>query len=398
MANGWIVLGSELSPFTLKLLAMCRYKDLTCRHLPEEGGWFENVLANLRKERLVRGHLPLTYPQFTDEDEYPLVPFLFGPQGENLYDSSAIGEWLDQQQLDKPVLPADPALNFCVRLLDEFADEWMLYLVHHYRWKVSAADNTAGMRLAREMRTLTFGLRGPVADYFSARQVRRLPYLFSVAPTGYAVPGLPAKRQPPTRQGFPPTHALLEGSYRRILLALEAILGGQPYLFGHTPTLADFSIYGQLGMNLPDPAAKQCIANIAPLVHQWVERLHRHEFGVDATDAPALHDRLRPLLAEVCRVYVPLMQQNARAYEKFRAMGETQFNEAAFNAGRNLYEGGLDGMAFRSVAKSFQAKTWRRLCQAWTGLDTVQRDRLEALLPPDHGLGQYADGGQAQDS
>ena len=57
-----------------------------------------------------------------------------------------------------------------------------------------------------------------------------------------------------------------------------------------------------------------------------------------------------------------------------------------------LYDGVLDGMPFRSVAKSFQAKTWRRLCEAWNWLETGDRSRIEALLPKRHGLGQYLSG------
>ena len=394
MTVEWAVLGSELSPFTLKLLAMCRYKGLACRHLPDEGGWLENLRIQLRKERLVRGRLPLTWPKFTEEDEFPLVPFLFGPQGENLYDSSAIGEWLNQRNASPPLIPQDPATAFCVRLLDEFADEWMLYLVHHYRWKVSAADNDAGARLAREMRTITLGWRWPVRHFFSPRQVRRLPYLFSVAPAGYRVEGLPQNRQPPSREGFPPTHALLEGSYRRTLLALEDILAGQSFLFGDAPTLADFSIYGQVGMNLADPTASRFIAETAPRVHTWVSRIHTPS---PQPSPPATGEReyllrpsLSPLLAEVCRVYVPLMQQNAAACERFKQQGGRVFNERAFNAGRCLYGGTLDGMPYRSVAKSFQAKTWRRICDAWQALQPPDRGRVEALLPRNHGLGQYS--------
>src|SRR5262249_23195280 len=91
----WTVYGSELSPFTLKLLAMCRYTGLPHRFLPTDGSWLDTLRITLRKERLVRGALALTWPRFTADDEFPLVPFLFGPGGENLYDSSAIGEWLD---------------------------------------------------------------------------------------------------------------------------------------------------------------------------------------------------------------------------------------------------------------------------------------------------------------
>ena len=58
---------------------------------------------------------------------------------------------------------------------------------------------------------------------------------------------------------------------------------------------------------------------------------------------------------------MPLMQQQLRAYERLRAAGVTTFNEAAFDAGQALYDGELCGHSFRSVAKSFQIKTWRSL-------------------------------------
>lgn len=380
MNKQWTVYGSELSPFTLKLLAMARYKGLPYRFLPEEGGWLDNLRITIRKEKLVRGLLPLTWPRMTEEDEFPLVPFLFGPDGENLYDSSAIGEWLDQRSpAPTPLIPADPALRFTVKLLDEFADEWMLYLVHHYRWKVSAQDNNAGKRLGHELRWITLGMDAPAAGFFSARQVRRLPYLFSVAPQGFHIPGLPPNRQPPSREGFPPTHALLEESYRRILLALEPIVSSRPYLFGNAPTLADFSLYGQIGMNLPDPSANRFIAATAPRVHEWVQRMHRHEFSASPEPELTLHEDLAPLLAEVSRVYVPLMQQNAAAVERYKQAGEKRFNERAFNRGLSLYDGELDGVPFRSVAKSFQAKTWRGVLDAWAALSGTEHARLQRL-------------------
>jgi glutathione S-transferase len=378
----WIVYGSELSPFTLKVLAMCRYKGLPVRFFPPDGRWIEKLRIEQRKAKLVRRKLPLTYPEFTADDEFPLVPFLFGPNGENLYDSTAIGEWLDKEfsWLGRLIPDHDPALAFLVRLLDEFADEWMLYLVHHFRWKVSATNNDAGQRLARELRWVTLGFDWPVRKFFSARQVRRLPYLFSVAPDDFVIPGLPAERQPPARRGFPATHALIEDSYQRIVLALDDVLSRQPYLFGDVPTMADFSIYGQVGMNLSDPSANAFIRQTSEAVHDWVQRMHRHEFAEPGTGKLALSPALEPLLTEVGRVFVPLMQQNAAAVERFRAAGETRFNERAFNAGRCLYDGAIDGKPFRHVAKTFQAKTWRRLGQAWARLSDDDHHRVTSLM------------------
>jgi hypothetical protein len=70
-------------------------------------------------------------------------------------------------------------------------------MVHHSRWKTSAKDNTAGRRLANEMPSMTAPFRSLIDNFFSHRQIRRLPYLFSVAPAGYCIDGLSKKNSHP---------------------------------------------------------------------------------------------------------------------------------------------------------------------------------------------------------
>src|SRR5436190_23914718 len=94
----WIIWGSELSPFTLKVIRLFRQARRPFRFLPADGGWLENWRYLIRVERLKRGRLPLTWPRMTADDEFPLVPFVLGADGSNLYDSSAIAEWLDREQ------------------------------------------------------------------------------------------------------------------------------------------------------------------------------------------------------------------------------------------------------------------------------------------------------------
>ena len=53
---------------------------------------------------------------------------------------------------------------------------------------------------------------------------------------------------------------------------------------------------------------------------------------------------------------------------------------------RALYDGELLGRPFRSVAKTFQVRVWRDLRRDWDALAAADRARLEALLPPAHGL------------
>ena len=164
----------------------------------------------------------MTWPPSQSEKnklrELPAVPYLFGPEGENLYDSTAIGEWLVLQNPSLNILPpVDTAEGFMVRLIDESLDEFGLYIVHHNRWVHAATDNNAGERLAAEMRPLLGPLSFVLRVVFPRRQTRRLPYLFSVAGGGSQTS---VGSQAPGRKGFPPTHQLLDQAFCELLSAL----------------------------------------------------------------------------------------------------------------------------------------------------------------------------------
>jgi glutathione S-transferase len=376
--------GSELSPFTLKLRALLDYAELPYRMLPAQGGRRENLAALLRIELTKRRRTALRYPALSALDEYPLVPFLLsGPRV--YYDSSALARWLDDLHppAPGPLVPGDPTLAFAAQLIDEAFDEFGLYLVHHARWVVSASTNDAGARLAREFaRVLPPGAGRAFARRFAARQVRRLPYLFSVAPTGCTVDGLPPPLTPAARDGFPPTHRLLAHAWEAYLDGVEDVVREQPYLLGERFTLADASVYGQLGMNLKDPTAADVMQRRAPATFRWLCAIRdgRH---AGSHGGLAVCTRLRGLLDAISRTFVPLMVQNEAAYEAARAAGETLFNERAFDRGRALYDATLLGRPVRAVVKSFQVRVWRELRAAWRVLEEPARVPLRRVLPPD---------------
>ena len=365
---------------------MCQYMRVPFDWLPASGGIVAGLRAYRRVRQLTSGKLPLTYPPRDELDEYPLVPFLFGDDGSNIYDSTAIAQWLDDHHgtPTRRLIPSHPACAFVARLIDEHFDEFGLYVAHHNRWTASALDNDAGTRVAAEFgRVLPGFAQRKAGDGFARRQVRRLPYLFSVASDGYAVPGLPKSLTPPSREGFPPTHALLDDAFKRSLDLLEPILLERPFLFGSRFTLADASVYGELGMNTHDPSAEQIIEQRAPATRRWLETLHDGG-AVDFADGhePSPDDiaALTPLLQEIVQIFVPLMEQNEAAYERYRKEGQTHFNEAAFDRGEALYDGELFGHPFRSVAKSFQVKAWRQVKAAYSALDSHARQALPSAV------------------
>ena len=382
----FVVWGPELSPFLLKLESLLAYKGFAWRRLPRDGTRLENLRTAVRVNMAVRRRTAVRPPANDPLDEYPLVPFLLTPEGDVLYDTTALAHWLDEREPDRRLVPDDEATSFVASLIDEAFDEFGLYMVHHNRWKLAAADNDSpGVRLAREYaRFLPPGSGALFARWFAARQVRRLPYLFSVAPDGYRVDGLPPALTPPSRAGFPPTHELLERSWERYVTAIEEILAVQPFLLGEAFTIADASAYGQLSMNLTDGLAARRLREIAPRTFEWLVEIRdgRHAVGnFEPGRRIAATSGLKHLVVVIGETFVPLMKANAEAFDRFRSAGERKFNEKAFDEGRSLYDGELAGYPFRSVAKSFQARSWCDLCARWQRLDPVAQSVVAGLLP-----------------
>jgi len=266
-------------------------------------------------------------------------------------------------------------------LIDEAFDEFGLYMVHHNRWVTSAQTNRMGAITAREMRKLLPpGGQALMARQLPQRQARRCPYLFSVAPQGFDA-GVSSNLAPPAKSGFPPTHELLDTSWRAYLAAMETALSNQPYLLGQRFTLADASAYGQLSMNLVDGRASELLGDLAPQTFKWLCMIRDGDHSGSSGEL-ALNDQLEPLLEIICATFVPLMQQNEAAYLEAREAGQALFNEAAFDRGKALYDGVLLNHPFRAGIKTFQVPVWRDLCQSWAALTTSQREQLTATYPP----------------
>ena len=381
----YILWGLVASPYQLKMQALLDAAGDTWERWPDQaGGRASALVTGWRLQRAKRQHAIRRFPAMSAElDEYPAVPFYTLDRRNFFYDSSALSEHMAQlAPHDQGLVPRNPRLAFVCRLLDEAFDEFGLYMVHHMRWVGSARTTPMGEVTARELRALLPpGMQTLVARRLAQRQVARCPYLFSVAPPGYNA-GVSRARTPPSRDGFPATHALLDAAWCDYVMAMEVLLAQQPYLLGERFTLADASAYGQLGMNLIDPEAIDRLRDMAPRTFAWLcairDGAHRHVAG-----EALLQTALQPLLQIISQTFMPLMVQNERAYLRARAAGETLFNEAAFNCNRALYDGELRSQPFRAVIKTFQVRVWRELRSAWWALDAADQRLLQRDFLPD---------------
>ena len=204
--------GALGSPYSQKLRALLRYRRIP--HLWVDGAAARDAMGQVRA---------------------PVIPVLQYPDGHFDNDSTPVIYDLEARHPERRVVPDDPAQAFIAHLIEDFADEWLTKAMFGYRWLAEidqiqmscwlAFDNLKGGGLERSQ---------AFAQQFRARQVGRM-----------AMVGC-------TAENF----ALIEASTRAVLAALEAHVVNRHCLFGTRPSLAEFSLFGQLSQLGTDPTAQ----------------------------------------------------------------------------------------------------------------------------------------------
>jgi hypothetical protein len=413
----WIMYGSTLSPFALKVEAALKMQNPSVNvEWNFNSSWLNYFIAEVTVIMLRSGSFVATQTLMENPPskygELPLVPYLI-PQNNYftldnpckvIYDSSFIVNTF----INNNNSPDDKSLIFMIHLIDEYFDEWGLYLVHHRRWvdegNHNPPDNRPGQTLAHKevfkgQLPRFFSNRG--AEFFNHRQTRRLAYLFSIAPPhqspraeGYPIPYCcnSSKQQPPSPHDeeccWPETWTLLNESWIKLLKALDPILKTRSTLFGGSLlTSADFSMFGQLDMLARrDQASRKEMIQEAPNVVKWLDNIRETNAQSTTTTTNNNYHDLYPFITEIRETFIPLMKQNKINYEKAIQNGCTIFNEDGFwiqnTAGvknKALYDGIIRQYPFRSVVKTFQVEVWNKLLVEYNSLSRNNKFELEQL-------------------
>lgn len=264
----------DVSYFSGKLEAYLRWKEIPYERV--EAGWGR-----------VRGEIR----RGTGEAR---VPALRLADGTWLTDSTPIIEWLEARAAGPSILPDDPADAFLVRLVEDYADEWLWRPALHYRWSYAPDRRLLGERIAREV---LFDVPGPVClKATSVRRRQRRAYVEGDGVTSATRP-----------------HA--EGIYLRTLDALEGILEGRRFLLGARPSLADFGFFASMFRHFGlDPTPARIMRERAPRVYAWVARLWAARARIDGGPFVAgIPETWSPILDDAGEAYLPYLAENALA-------------------------------------------------------------------------------------
>ena len=263
------IFGSELSPYSVKVRAYFRYKDIA-------------------HEWLTR--TPDTEAEYKAHARLPLVPLVITPEGEGIQDSTPILERLDAMFPEPAIQPESPMLAFLSTLLEEYGDEWGNKHMFHYRWRDEADQVSAAERIAQSM--MPGADRDSVAE--RARQIRErmVPRVWFVGSSAQTAP-------------------VIEASFSHQLELLEGHLDGRRYLFGDRPAFADFGIAAQIWQASTDPTGSGLIP---PRTLDWCRRMQNPNSEGTFETWSSLAATMMPLLSgEVGSRFLPWSDANARA-------------------------------------------------------------------------------------
>lgn len=321
MTRPFRIFGSELSPYSVKVRSYFRWKQI-----PHE--W---VLRS-----------PANQEEFQRHARLPLIPLVITPEGEGMQDSTPLIERLEERFPQPRLRPADETLAFLSALLEEFADEWGNKWMFHYRWWYEPDQISAARRIAEQMAPEAGEeQRRSVAQSIRERMVPRLAFVGSSAETRDEI----------------------EASFVATVDLLETHLASRPYLFGERPVLADFGLWGQIYEASTDPTPAALLAERAPRLGEWLERMLDPPDRGELEEWPALEPTLAPLLAgEVAGRFLPWSDANARAL----AAGEERLRV-------ELREG-----AWEQQVQKYHARSLAELRRKYTAVS--ERGILDPLL------------------
>ncbi len=279
MPGQYLIYGAELSPYSVKVRSYFRFKEIPHK-------W---IVRNATTQK-----------DFDKLAKIQVVPLVLTPEGEVLQDSTPIIQKLEKVFTKKSITPKEPDTAFVSRLIEEYADEWAVKQMFHYRWRYPDDQNYASQR---------FG------ELFVPGWANKIPFFNSILKKVFA--NIFKKRMKSRLWVIGSnkvTEETIEESFSNLISLLNKHLETRKYLFGQRPALADFALWGQVYNAWTDVTGKKIIEAGFPNVKRWIDRMLEPKKEGDFEQWASLEATLMPILvSEVAETFLPWVAANNKA-------------------------------------------------------------------------------------
>lgn len=272
MSNTYKLFGALASPYSMKMLAVMRYRRLA--HI-----WYTGQISA---------------DKAINEVDVPVIPVLELPEGGYANDSTVLIDILEQRHQGRSLNPVDNGDAFLAFLLEDFADEWLTKCMFQYRWRRKIDQKTASQWLAFDH--YHGGGREQIETYskrFAARQIERMSNIVS-SPTAYE---------------------LIEEIADEVMRLIDSQAIDSFFFFGSRPSRAEFAFFGQLSQLAIDPTSGDHLRKTFPYCKRWVDNLYdlsgiSGDWTAGKAQGSALISGMLKIIGEV---YLPFLSANASA-------------------------------------------------------------------------------------
>ncbi|MCH2390754.1 MAG: glutathione S-transferase family protein [Nitrospinales bacterium] len=331
MSEQYLIYGAELSPYSVKIRAYFRYKEIPHKWI------IRDQKSNVEYKKFAK---------------LPIVPLVVTPEKTGLQDSTPIIKLLEHEYQNNSVSPPEAHTAFVARILEEYADEWLNKAMFHYRWRyeddqISASKRFVGLMIpvwANKIPLLNRVLKRKFAATIRKRMISRLWVVGSNTNT----------------------ESQIEQSLNIFLHLSEQHLQDRPYFFGFRPSIADFGIWGQVYNMWTDPTVGQVIESSHPETLKWIKRMLHPKPEGEFEPWESLEATLMPILKkELADVFMPWLEANNKAL----ATGEKELS---------LKIKGKDFTHSVGSPQKYHAKSFAMLLEEYN--DIPDKTKLDAVL------------------
>lgn len=336
-SSSYTLYGAQISYFTGKVRAFLHWKGIPVEEVAADAGVYRDVIV--------------------PGVGFPVIPVLRTPTGVLLQDSTEIIDALERTHPQPGAQPPGPVQRFVARLLELYADEWLVIPAMHYRWHHN-----------RDWAMRAFGeLSAPQAspdEQFEIGQRRAAPFAQAAVLLG----------------AEPHMHAAIERSYEALLRELDAHFAQHACVFGDRPSIADFALHGPLyAHQYRDPASGELMRRIAPHVVAWIESLRDGTLPRDGQYTPgdSVPASLLPVLRRMMREQLPVLEATTQRLREWMAQhpGETVVPRTL---GMHAFE--LEGAQGQRIVRPYSLWMLQRARQLWHALPQDARPAAAQLL------------------